>query len=407
MKSILISRSVLIFAASFPLTAVIADTPPAALELVASYPAPVVSTSGGVINKQLAESEAPRAVLSELPVRPTRSQLEGLRIEGLMLISSPAAADLSVRDEEELAATLKAYGSRKNPDDATALETYISRNPSSPWTPGLRVTYGARLYHQGRFSEALDCFEKAWSALKDSEDTKVREASVSAAAELASLYARLGRMEELRAVLKEVESRPVSGANTEKIRMAAEGLASMTDMPEHSFKCGPFALRNIRESLGLQPALHPCIDKKKSTAKGISLAELQTLAGEMEMDWVAAERDPGTELPLPVLAHWKVGHYAAVLKKMEDGRLLVRDPTFLHDFLIAPEVFDRESSGRFLVPRQALGRGWKSLSADEAAAVFGKGAPTSKDPDDAPSKCPKKCPGMAVYDFDLFKAGLR
>ncbi|MFN9663946.1 MAG: cysteine peptidase family C39 domain-containing protein, partial [Akkermansiaceae bacterium] len=207
--------------------------------------------------------------------------------------------------------------------------------------------------------------------------------------------------------LNDVEGRPISGSNTEKIRMAAEGLEAMTTTPEHSFKCGPFALRNIRESLGLQPSSHRLIDEKISTVKGIALSELQVLAGEMKMDWVAAERKTGARLPLPILVHWKVGHYAAVIKKMEDGRLLVRDPTFMHDFLVAPEVLDRETSGNFLIPRAALGNGWKLLSSEAAAKVFGKGAPTSKDPDDSKDKCEsdKKC-GMAAYDFDFFKAGL-
>lgn len=405
MKSSLTHLMLLSIAASFPFVSASAENPSNVDKPTPTYPEPVRTPAAGEVYKEVVKSEAPRAMLSELPARPTRAQLEGVRIEGLVLIPLTKAPGGDGKENEQLSAALKAYGSRTNPDDATALEAYINRNPSGSWTPGLRVTYGRRLYHQGRFSEALDCFEKAWSALKISEDPEVREASVSAAAELASLYARLGRMEELRAVLKEVEGRPVSGVNTEKIRMAAEGLESMTSKPEHSFKCGPFALRNIRESLELQPALHPSIDQKRSTAKGVSLAELQELAGEMDMAWVAAEREPGAELPLPVLAHWKVGHYAAVLKKMEDGRLLVRDPTFLHDFLMDPEVLDQESSGRFLIPRAALGRGWKLLSDEEAGTVFGKGAPNSKDADDAPPECPT-CQGMAVYGFDLFKGGL-
>jgi RHS repeat-associated protein len=400
MKSSLISRFGLLLAVSFPVSLATADTTP-----VDSFPAAVVTTLHGAANKEITVSEPPRDVLSDLPARPSRSQLQALRLDGLVLTAVPNTGDKSGREEEKLAAALKAFSARKNPHDASALETFLSENPASPWTPALRVTCGSRMYYQGRFSEALECFEKAWHALKDSEDPAVRAASVSAAAELAGLYARLGRMEELRNVLKEVEGRPISGPDTEKFRMAAEGLESMAVNPEHSFKCGPYALRNIRESLGLQPAMHPCIDGKKSTVKGVSLAELQSLAGEMDMDWVAAERNPGAALPLPLLVHWKVGHYAAVLKRMDDGRLLVCDPTFLHDFLITPEVFDRESSGRFLVPRKVLGRDWRFLSKVDAAGIFGKGAPTSKDPDDAPTIC-KKCPGMAVYDFDLFKAGL-
>ncbi|MFN9027978.1 MAG: tetratricopeptide repeat protein, partial [Akkermansiaceae bacterium] len=64
------------------------------------------------------------------------------------------------------AAALKVYGSRKNPDDASALDEFISQNPTSPWTPTLSITYGTRLYHQARFSEALEHFEKAWTALE-------------------------------------------------------------------------------------------------------------------------------------------------------------------------------------------------------------------------------------------------
>ncbi len=406
MKFSHIRRHLLILAASLPFPAVFAEDSSAIVQgAEATYPAPVLTPAGGGIHRQVVKSDAPQALLADLPIRPTRKELESLRIEGLMLASLPDEGAQSGGEEAKLAATLKDYVSREDPDDASALEIYISENPSGSWTPGLRVTYGVRLYHQGRFSEALDCFEKAWIKLKDSRDPKIREVSVSAAAELASLYARLGRMEELRTVLKEVDGMQVSGANTEKIRMAAEGLESMVAMPEHSFKCGPFALRNIRETLGLQPAMHPCIDKKESTVEGVSLADLQLMAAQMNMDWVAAERNPGAELPLPVLAHWKVGHYAAVLKKMDDGRLLVRDPTFLHDFLITPEVFERESSGNFLVSREALSRGWKSLSEQDAAEIFGKGAPTSKDPDD-PEEDPCPCTGMAAYSFDFFKAGL-
>lgn len=397
----------LILTVSCSFTKVIAENPLADQQINPSFPTPVLSPSEGVTNKMKVDSEASQMAFAELPNQPTQNQLEKIEMDGLRLTSISDTDNNSDITEEKLATALKAYGSRKNPDDASALGEFISQNPASPWTPTVRITYGTRLYHQARFSEALEHFEQAWNALKDSDSPKVREASVFAAAELASLYARLGRMEELRRVLNDVEGRPISGSNTEKIRMAAEGLEAMTTTPEHSFKCGPYALRNIRESLGLQPFSHRLIDEKKSTVKGIALSELQALAGEMDMDWVAAERISGAKLPLPTLVHWKVGHYAAVIKEMEDGRLLVRDPTFMHDFLIAPDVLDRESTGHFLIPRAALSNGWKLLSIEAAANVYGKGAPSSNDPDDSKDKCKsdKKC-GMAAYDFDFYKAGL-
>lgn len=341
-----------------------------------------------------------------ISAKPSRAELEKIGRAGLVVVSMSRGPGQGGREEEALASTLKAYLARKDPGDDSAIAAYIARYPEGSWTPGLRITKGVHAYHEGRFSEALEDFEQAWAALKSSQDPKVREASVSAAAELAGLYARLGRFEDLGILLREIEGRPVSGPATEKIRMAAEGLESMTRFPEHSYKCGPFALRSIRDFLNLQPATHPLIDQKESTPEGISMAELQTLAGNMEMDWVAASRQPGAQLPLPALVHWKVGHYAAVLKKTGDGRLLVRDPTFLHDFLIAPDVFDRESSGRFLIPRTSLGKGWVLLPGGDAAKTYGKGAPTSKDSDDSnrDGTCPEK--GMTFYSFDFFKAGL-
>lgn len=363
------------------------------------------STLSGTVNRLSRVSEAPQPLLSDLSKRPTRRELESIRIDGLALTYASNSQRLDGKEEEILGVALKLYVARSQSIDATALEGYISENPASPWVPSLKITVGKHLYHQGRFSEALAHFEESWNALKGSNDQRVIEASVSAAAELAGLYARLGRMDELEAVLEAIEGRPIAGPATEKIRNAAEGLDSMKSRPEHSFKCGPFALRNIRENLGLHPASHPCINEKKSTSRGISLAELERMADVMEMDWVAAEREAGAELPLPALVHWKLGHYAVVLKKSDDGRLLVRDPTFLHDFLIAPDVLTQESSGRFLVPRTVIGKGWNLLSNNEAETVLGKGAPTTKDSDDT-EDCETTCSGMAVYDFDLFKAGL-
>lgn len=229
-----------------------------------SQPPAVHSPLGAAVNRAAVPSEKIRSLAESLPNKPTSGQLEKSAGGGLLLRSTERDMDRKGEEETALSEALKEHEARSRPEDATALEAFISSRPESPWTPGLRVTCGRQLYHQGRFSEALDQFEKSWAALKDSTDPVIREASVSAAAELASLYARLGRREELHTLLKEIEGRPVSGENTEKIRMAAEGLDAMIHHPEHSFKCGPYALRGIRETLGLQPFLHPLIRDKES-----------------------------------------------------------------------------------------------------------------------------------------------
>jgi RHS repeat-associated protein len=344
----------------------------------------------------------------KIPASPTAQQLRSIQITGLVLVH-PAAAKAKASENSKAAAAVKKYINRAIPTDASALRDFLKADPRNPWTHGLRITLGIHCYQEGRFSEALSLFETAWTALKSSPAPDVRNASVEAAAELAGLYARLGRAEELRVLLDEVRTRPISGSATEKLRMAAEGLASMDQFPEHSFKCGPFALRTVRETLGLEPFTHPLIEKKQSERVGISLLEVEKLAQDMGMDWVAVTRKAGAPLPVPAVVHWKVGHYAAVVQRTQDGRLLVRDPTFLQDFLMDPAVFDQESSGSFLLPSKALGGGIERMTPEAASQIRGKGAPTSKDPDDG--SCPVKCgtgscKGMAAYSFNLFKAGL-
>jgi RHS repeat-associated protein len=372
-----------------------------------TYPDSEKTPATGTINRTVPETEEATAEFSDLPTQPTKEALERIELEGLVLRALPDKEVHDGSEEEALAVVLKEFAAREDAVDGSALEKYIEKYPEGSWTAGLRVTHGKLLYMQGRFSEALAEFETAWAALKDAEEVKLKEAAMSAAAELAGLYARLGMMEELEAVLVAVRDWPICGPDTERIRMAAQGLDSMKTMPEHSFKCGPYALANIRTALGLEPAMHTCIAEKASTPQGISLAELVDMATEMKMDWVAATRGEGAELPVPALVHWKLGHYAAVIERMDDGRLLVRDPTFMHDFLITPEVFARESSSHFLIPRSALGKGWEELDEKRAADVYGKGAPAGQDQDDSSDKCPKtKNCGMAGYDFDFYKAGL-
>jgi hypothetical protein len=221
-------------------------------------PKPVLTQNPVPISKATLLSAPPSNPTDQIPDSPTVDQLQGLEYDGLILVHpQPQTA----RDSwnKALAAALKQYLTRSDSDKSSALRTFLEANPGNPWTHGLRVTLGMHCYREGRFSEALQQFETAWNTLKTSPEAKIREASVFAAAELAGLYARLGRAEELRRLLQEVKGRPVSGSATEKLRMAKAGLESMDQFPQASFKCGPYALTTLRESLELAPFNHPSI----------------------------------------------------------------------------------------------------------------------------------------------------
>jgi hypothetical protein len=59
--------------------------------------------------------------------------------------------------------------------------------------------------------------------------------------------------------------------------------------------------------------------------------------------------------------------------RQEGDRYLMQDPTFLNDVWATKAALESETSGYFLVPAGKLPDGWRAVSKDEGAAVWGKG----------------------------------
>src|SRR5205085_5226577 len=120
-----------------------------------------------------------------------------------------------------------------------------------------------------------------------------------------------------------------------------------------SFRCGPLALQSIlRSDQRLLTSSHTNvlmkISKAASTQEGFSLPQVAELSKRIGLDYQMAFRgeavgtrstasvtklENGTQwnasLPfvVPSVVHWKVGHYAAIVRQVGD-RYLVEDPTF-------------------------------------------------------------------------------
>ena len=75
---------------------------------------------------------------------------------------------------------------------------------------------------------------------------------------------------------------------------------------------------------------------------------------------------------MPSVIHWKVGHFAALIKKVGD-QFLTQDPTFANETWHTLKALEAEASGYFLVPPGPLPDGWTSVAADEAKTIYGKG----------------------------------
>jgi RHS repeat-associated protein len=391
-----------------------------------------VVAATAIPNRTLPNVKPPKAGL-EFSANPTTQEISRARVFEEPLV--PIGGQPSTEENAALAAALLGYAKRSGPDDFSSLTAFLEKHPKSAWRASLLTDLGLEYYNTAHYSLALDAWEKAWPLAKDATDGRGKAIADRAAGELAALYARLGRMTELEALLKSVENRVFVGAATERITGAREGLWNMQNKPEISFKCGPYALQQILksdQSLLTSAATNARteIANAASTQKGLSLPQVAELSKKVGLNYQMAFRQPlsrsSTTLSpsdgerdgergafiVPSVVHWKVGHYAAMVRR-EGNRYLLEDPTFGNTVWATRKALEAETSGYFLIPSGELPPGWRSVDAKEGATVWGRGQPPGSDPDPTtpdddqePPDCPGDGEGMAVARVHLMLVSL-
>jgi RHS repeat-associated protein len=344
-------------------------------------------------NRTVPKHEPPKAQF-ELPANPTPRDILRARVFEEPLV--PVGGEPSAAENSDLAASLAGYARRSGPDDFSSLTHFLEQHPRSPWAASLLSGLGLEYYNTAHYSLALEAWKEAWSLTKGATDARGKAVGDRAAGELACMYARLGRMAELQALLKSVEGRVFMGPATEKITGGREGLWNMQHRPEISFRCGPMALQRIvLSSRGLQTSSATNALKEifssVSTQNGFSLTQLAELSKKVGLNYQMAYRPMGASARLagqtgdfvvPSVVHWKVGHYAALLRQ-EGERYLLEDPTFgsLGNTVWATkQALEAEASGYFLVPPGPLPTGWRTVETQEGETVWGKGVVNNSDP---------------------------
>ena len=315
----------------------------------------------------------------------------------------PIGGKTTAAENSALQSAIAVYAKRRDRDDDSAIKSFLSEHGKSPWRPALMTNLGLEYRKTGWFLKALNAWEEAWALGKSEKSAMGKILMDRAVGELTELNARLGRRERVEAILKEIQGRPLIGPATEKITAAREGVWMMQHEPGDAFKCGPFALAQIRAAHGGTTALDTKIIEAKSTDHGMSLDQVYRLSRDLGMNYQMAKREPGSQVIVPSVVNWKANHYAALTRE-RDGRFLSSDPTFGDDILVSKAALDAEGSGYFLVPEGRLPRGWTKVGVEEAKNVWGMG--TTGDHDPTGTKCPddKAKPGcgsgaMARYNF--------
>ena len=327
--------------------------------LIVRTGAPAASSPGP--NRTLPSVNRPKGRI-EFSAQPSTEEI--FRSHALSEPLVPVGGEPTPQENVALAAALLACGQRAAQDDFSSLTTFLAQHPNSPWQAALLTDLGLEYYNTVHYSLALDAWTKAWSLAKDATEPRAKALADRAAGELAYIYGKLGRMSELEPLLHSVDKREFVGPATERICSARAGLWEMKNRPEISFRCGPLALHRIKLSLGgkdLGPATR-VVYRSASTQQGFSLVQVAALSKEMGLNYQMAFREPGSDLVVPAVIHWKVGHYAAIIRE-ENGRYLLQDPTFRNDAWATKAALDEEASGYFLVPPGPLPAGWRKISA--------------------------------------------
>jgi RHS repeat-associated protein len=338
-------------------------------------------------------------VLSDSP-----SDAEIIRARGFEEPLAPSSREDRASENTALARALNRY--HQTPSDLTPLVEFVASHPDGRWAAALQTNLGLLYRGRGQWSKALAAWESSWALSKEATDVALKNSADRALGELAELNARLGRFDRLEALFKEIAKRDVRGSGTNRVDGARSGLWLMKNNPGEAFRCGPLAVGAVFEVLFPGKAKPQAIQAMRSTEKGTCLSEVAELAAKAGVDFQMAFREPKAAVLIPSVVNWKVGHFAALTKKMGDG-YLSKDDTFGTDTMVTAAVLDEEASGYFLVPAGPLPAGWRSVSKEEGAAVWGKGNAGPGGPPPPPKygpRFPRECDnpdsGMATYGFE-------
>ena len=323
------------------------------------------------------------------------------QVKGTLVFSSPldwVGSEPPMNQSGELLTALAAFEGSGTPAGLAALEQFLSKYPDSPWAPSIWMNLAEYYREHGRYSLALDHWEKAWAATKSSLERPAQQIAVRSVAGWTRLLASLGEKEKVQSLFDELNRLKLpQGTYSIKIEGTMEGVAKMNSMPGASFRCGSYALGNLARALGLESTISSNLFQIDSPSNGFQMKQLLALARDNGVAVDAVRRPSGGEIIVPSVIHWKLNHYAAIVDQKGDLYKVI-DPTFRGYVWMDADTINAEASGAFLTPKTKTPAQWARLSEAECANIIGKGYPNEiEDEEDAP---PCDCPPCDDDDDD-------
>jgi len=284
----------------------------------------------------------------------------------------------------DLVVSISVFKNQGVNDGIASLEGFLRASPNSGWAPSLRAFLGKHYRDRGRYTLALEHWEKAWAATKDARDTNGRNVADFTLAHWTKLLASLGRRELLAEIFETTKNRAFADPQLRQEYLSArEGYQHMNLDPGTSYRCGTYALHQVGRMIKGTNFNGKVIGGALSPHAGFTMSKLVELAGQSEMPVVAVQRQGNAEIIVPSVVHWKQDHYAAIVAQR--GELYkVADPTFEKTIWMKKETILAETSGYFLVPQNQIpaeANRWNRLTVEQAQSVRGRGYASVHDDD--------------------------
>ncbi len=123
-------------------------------------------------------------------------------------------------ERAEVVELMTRFRARRDTFDLSLLEAYVIAHPSSPYTPSLYFLLGLSARDMARYQETLSFLEAAWTRFRAARTPMARAQADRVVAELAVMYAQLGRRETLQTMFRALAMRPPLGAAAERLNHA-------------------------------------------------------------------------------------------------------------------------------------------------------------------------------------------
>ncbi len=136
--------------------------------------------------------------------------------------------------------------------------------------------------------------------------------------------------------------------------------------------CGPAALTVVAAQMKVNTGGRRLLAEVSPPADGFSLAQLRALGVAAGLELVPVQRAGDGPLPIPSIAHWREGHYVAVLAA-DESQVIFQDNATGTPRRVSEAAFLGRCSGHFLVLAERVPPNWQSLPESEARRIRGMG----------------------------------